>query len=287
MKESGVKTVLLSENELAYFYEHLGDNSKFQCKVNQYLIPTIEKFVGNKAETEIEQLAPYYWNGEQFIEVPYITLDSHQFGRIKPRDSYQKCYFDSLTRNQLTFCTGGAGSGKSLAALGYLFQELQKGRIDRIIVFCNPEPAHSAAKLGFYPGTREEKLLDTSIGSILTSKLGSRYGVMQLLEKEQLIMLPMVDARGYEVPPKSGVYFTEAQNLTRYLMQLFLQRCAEDSKVIVEGDFKQADSFVGEADSGLLEAIRVFLGEDYAAHTPLKAVYRSRIANKAEEMNTK
>lgn len=79
---------------------------------------------------------------------------------------------DSFFNNEITMVCGKPGSGKSLLALGYLFSELERGDIDRIIVFCNPVVAKNAAKLGFYPGTVEEKLLSSSVGSILSSKLG-------------------------------------------------------------------------------------------------------------------
>ena len=35
----------------------------------------------------------------------------------------------------------------------------------------------NSAKLGFYPGTRDEKLLDSQIGNLLSSKLGGRIAV--------------------------------------------------------------------------------------------------------------
>lgn len=80
---------------------------------------------------------------------------------------------DSFYNNEITMVCGKPGSGKSLLALGFLFSQLEHGEIDRIIVFCNPVVAKNAAKLGFYPGTVEEKLLSSQVGGILSSKLGS------------------------------------------------------------------------------------------------------------------
>ena len=117
---------------------------------------------------------------------------------------------------------GRPGSGKSLLALSFLFYLLDKGEIDRIIVFCNPVVAKNAAKLGFYPGTVNEKLLSSSVGNILSSKLGSFIIVEKLLREEQLILIPAGDARGYEVPANSGVYIMESQNLTKDLMRMLL-----------------------------------------------------------------
>jgi predicted ribonuclease YlaK len=56
---------------------------------------------------------------------------------------------------------GPAGSGKTFLSLSYLLSQLDKGRIDKIIVFCNTVATKNSAKLGYYPGTRDEKLLDS------------------------------------------------------------------------------------------------------------------------------
>lgn len=39
--------------------------------------------------------------------------------------------------------------------------KLDKGDLDRIIVFCNTVATANSAKLGYLPGTRDEKLLDS------------------------------------------------------------------------------------------------------------------------------
>jgi phosphate starvation-inducible protein PhoH len=59
------------------------------------------------------------------------------FGKIKAKDVYQKIAMDSMLHNTLTVVRGPAGTGKSLLSLGYLFDRLEKGKIDRIIIFCN------------------------------------------------------------------------------------------------------------------------------------------------------
>lgn len=272
---SGIRTVEMNDSQLADFMQH----KQLFCQVpfvfNEYLVI---KFNG-------ELIGPYYWNGNAFVEVPYQKFSSQHFGDIKPKnkDPYQMAYMDSLDRNQLTFCTGPAGSGKTQLALGYAFQQIEKGKLDRIIIFCNPMIANQAVRLGFLPGTRDEKLLESSIGSILLSKLGGRTEVERLIQNEELMLMPMGDCRGYEPPDNSFVYFTEAQNTSRYLMQLFLQRQNDNSKICIEGDTKQVDSSSFENGlNGLTRAIEVFHGEDYAGHVRLENIYRGRIAKRAE-----
>jgi len=77
---------------------------------------------------------------------------------------------------------GPAGSGKTMISLAYLMSELEKGNLDKIIVFCNTIATANSAKLGFYPGTRDEKLLDSQIGNLLASKFGGKDGVETLMD---------------------------------------------------------------------------------------------------------
>lgn len=106
---------------------------------------------------------------------------------------------------------GPAGSGKSYIALGYLIQQLETHKIDKIIIFCNTIATKNSARLGFYPGTRDEKLLDSQIGNFLSSKLGDKSIIEKLIAENKLILLPFSDIRGYDTTGmNAGVYISEA-----------------------------------------------------------------------------
>jgi predicted ribonuclease YlaK len=77
---------------------------------------------------------------------------------------------------------GPAGSGKTLLSLSFLLHKLEKGRIDKIIIFCNTVATKNSAKLGYYPGSRDEKLLDSQIGNLLSSKFGGKIEVERMIE---------------------------------------------------------------------------------------------------------
>lgn len=118
---------------------------------------------------------------------------------------------------------GPAGSGKTLLSLGYLFSQLEKGKIDKIIVFCNTVATKDSAKLGYLPGDRNDKLLDSQIGNLLSSKLGGRIEVERLIQEELLLLLPLSDVRGFDTSGmRAGIYISEAQNMTIALMKLAL-----------------------------------------------------------------
>lgn len=86
-------------------------------------------------------------------------------------------FADSLINNKITLVKGKAGSGKTFLSLAYLLCLLEKNKIDKIIIFCNTIATKGSAKLGFYPGSRNEKLLDSQIGNLLASKFGDRMVV--------------------------------------------------------------------------------------------------------------
>ena len=201
----------------------------------------------------------------------------------------RKCepYLNSFVNNQITMVKGPAGSGKTYLALGYLMSLLDRGKIDKIIIFCNTVATKNSAKLGYLPGTRDEKLLDSQIGNVLISKIGGKVEVERLIDEEKLLLLPFSDIRGFDTSGmNAGIYISEAQNLDIELMKLALQRIGEDSIAIIDGDDKtQVDdiNFAG-ANNGMRRASKVFRGEDLYGEVELKTIHRSKIAEIAERM---
>ena len=194
---------------------------------------------------------------------------------------------DSFNSNQITMVKGPAGSGKTYLSLGFLMHLLEKGKIDKIIVFCNTVATKNSARLGYYPGTKDEKLLDSQIGNLLISKLGDRFAVEDMIAKGTLILLPLSDIRGYDTTGmRAGIYVSEAQNLDINLMKLTLQRIGNDSICIIDGDFTtQVDdiSYAG-MNNGMRRASEVFRGSSIYGEITLKNIYRSKIAEIANKM---
>lgn len=217
----------------------------------------------------------------------YLSLDTRMFGLIEPKDYYQLAALDSLKRNKLTVLRGPAGTGKSLLALGYLFYLKEHHKIDKIIIFCNTVATAGAAKLGYYPGSKDDKLLDSQIGNFLISKIGDRTMVEEFVERGEIVLMPMSDVRGFDTSDMhAGIYITEAQNMDIELMRLALQRIGEDSVCILDGDDDaQVDlgMYAGAA-NGLRRVSEVFRGEDIYGEIQLQKIYRSRIAEIAQKM---
>lgn len=276
---SGYIDKILSEEEMAYFYEHLQDNI-FELLDNQYII--IRNSDGNIVDTMV-------WRDEMYQNVKFPSIKSNYFGTVKPLngDIYQQMVLNSLTYNQVTMIKGSAGTGKSYLAIGYLMWLLEKRKIDKIVVFCNTVATANSAKLGFYPGTKDEKLIDSSIGNMLSAKLGDAFGLEEMIAKGKIQLLPMSDIRGFDTNGmNAGVYITESQNMDISLMKLALQRIGEDSICIIDGDYNaQVDlSQYAGANNGMRRMSEVFRGQDFYGEVELKNIYRSKIAQIAENM---
>lgn len=267
-----------NDEQLAKLYEKLWSSDDWDILNNQYLI------IKDSNDNIVDK---YKYTNEGFVKVPFITCKSKMFGEIKPKDEYQQFVMDSLKNNKITMIRGCAGTGKSYLALGFLFSQLEKGNIDKIIIFCNTVATSGSAKLGYYPGSRIEKLLDSQIGNFLSSKLGDRVEVERLTAEGKIELLPMSDIRGYDTTGlKAGVYITEAQNLDIELMKLALQRIGEDSICILDGDSDtQVDlSIYAGNNNGMRRVSEVFRGDDIYGEVTLKNIYRSRIGQLAQLM---
>lgn len=277
LEYTGFLELIPTETELADLYSNL-DNNIFNLIPNQYLI------IRDETGKVLDKLR---WNGQTHKALKYGNFDSCQLGKIKPfkDDPYQAIAFDSLLNNPITLIGGPAGSGKTFLALAFLFHKLELGDIDRIVVFCNPVVAKDAAKLGFYPGTQEEKLLSSQVGNILSSKLGGTEELERLINNEKIVLIPVGDARGYEVPQHSGVYIMEAQNLNINLMKLILQRIGEDCICIIDGDrFAQTDMLSYEIENGMKRVSDVFKGRAIYGQVDLQQIHRSKIAQIADKL---
>jgi predicted ribonuclease YlaK len=276
---TGYLDMRLNDDQMNDLYSNPNKNI-FNLKINQY-------FIVRDMEGEI--VDRLVWTGETYRNLQFNNFNSKWFGEVKPLhgDVYQQLVFDSLSNNTITMIKGPAGTGKTYIALSYLIHKLEKGKIDKIIIFCNTVATKNSAKLGFYPGTRDEKLLDSQIGNLLSSKLGGRVEVERMIYEEKIILLPLSDIRGYDTSGmRAGIYISEAQNLDISLMKLALQRIGEDSICIIDGDCKtQVDdiNFAG-SNNGMRRASKIFRGTDVYGEVELKNIHRSKIARIAENM---
>lgn len=271
---TGFKEIKMSEEEMAYFYEHMVDNI-YDLMYNEYLI--VKDSDGNVVDKR-------KWNGETHKEVFNKTIKSVYFDNLKPKDEYQSFVIDSIMSNPITAISGKAGSGKSLISLMAAMNLIESGEYDRIVILFNPVKARGASDLGFYSGEFLDKAMLNSIGNILTTKFGDRYAVDYLIQQNKLKLVSMADCRGMEISDNEILWITEASNTSVDLMKLCLSRVSSGAKVIIEGDYEaQVDSreFAG-GNNGLKRVIEVFKDHKEFGYVQLQNVWRSKIAELCE-----
>lgn len=169
---------------------------------------------------------------------------------IKPKTDGQTKYLEAIKKNDLVFCIGPAGTGKTYLAVAMALSYLKSGRIRRIVL---ARPAVEAGeKLGYLPGDIKAKVnpylrpLYDAIADMMDVAHVKKY-----LESDLIEILPLAYMRGRTLND-AFIILDEAQNCTVKQMKTFLTRLGMKSKVVVTGDITQVDLSAGET-SGLID----------------------------------
>ncbi len=176
---------------------------------------------------------------------------------IKPRTPNQLKIVEAVSKNDMVFITGPAGTGKTYTSVALAVQALKNKEVRRIIL---TRPAVEAGEnLGFLPGDMKEKLdpymqplYDALYDMIPASKL------QDYLEKNVIQIAPLAFMRGRTLD-NAFVILDEAQNMTHNQMKMFLTRMGINAKFIITGDPSQVD-LIKKKKSGLAEAISLLKG---------------------------
>lgn len=179
------------------------------------------------------------------------AIDVFQRGLfIKPKTDGQTKYLEAMKKNDLVFCIGPAGTGKTYLAVAMALSFLKSGRIRRIVL---ARPAVEAGeKLGFLPGDIKAKVnpylrpLYDAIADMMDVGHVKKY-----LESDLIEILPLAYMRGRTLND-AFIILDEAQNCTVKQMKTFLTRLGVKSRVVVTGDITQVDLSAGEL-SGLID----------------------------------
>jgi phosphate starvation-inducible PhoH-like protein len=170
----------------------------------------------------------------------------------------QEEYYDKLTENQITICSGPAGVGKSYIAMKCAVDLLQDSRTpyEKIIIV---RPAVEAEeKLGSLPGNLEEKLDPYIFPSYyLLNKIIGKETREKLKSIEVIEVFALAYMRGMNID-NSILIFEEAQNSSPGQMKLLLTRIGFNSKFFISGDIEQTDRYKNKEHSGLFDAIEKF-----------------------------
>ncbi len=171
---------------------------------------------------------------------------------VRPRTDGQARYLRALRDDELVFCIGPAGTGKTYLAVAAAVMALRRGIIKKIILV---RPAVEAGEhLGFLPGDLEAKinpylrpLLD-ALHDLMAYDQIRRYMGNDLIE-----IAPLAYMRGRTLND-AMIILDEGQNATVPQMKMFLTRMGRNSRIVVTGDTTQVDLPEGTV-SGLADAV--------------------------------
>ena len=170
----------------------------------------------------------------------------------------QKNYYDILSSNQITICSGPAGVGKSYIAMKCAVDLLVDPTtpFEKIIIV---RPAVEAEeKLGSLPGGVEEKLDPYIFPSYyLLNKIVGKDIKEKMKEIEVIEVFALAYMRGMNID-NSILIFEEAQNATPNQMKLLLTRIGFNSKFFISGDLEQFDRHKDKTQTGLWDALKKF-----------------------------
>jgi phosphate starvation-inducible protein PhoH and related proteins len=176
---------------------------------------------------------------------------------VKGQEEYVRC----MRENDITICTGIAGTGKTFLAIAEGVEMMERspkrGGIKRIVVIRPYIQSNTGEKIGSLPGSLEEKVLPyvESIKDNLRACFNNEQDIQQLIaQKFEFTVLSMCRGRSFN---NCFVIVEEAQNvpLDGGAMKMILTRIGKGTKMVIAGDLDQCD--IDPYNSALAEAINV------------------------------
>lgn len=223
----------------------------------------------------IQSLADYWSQGKAITGVDILTarhaIDTQRQGElqdlqkdvlartrqgeeIRAKTFRQRQYVQAVRTQDLTFCIGPAGTGKTFLAAVLGVQALLANQFERLIL---TRPAVEAGeRLGFLPGDLQQKvnpylrpLYDALFEFIDPEKIPN------LMERGVIEVAPIAYMRGRTLN-NAFIILDEAQNTTPAQMKMILTRLGFRSRMVVTGDLTQTDLPTNQA-SGLAVAEKI------------------------------
>jgi phosphate starvation-inducible PhoH-like protein len=193
--------------------------------------------------------------GKEAIATPPLSVYSGR--QVRAKTAGQARYMEAIRRNDLVFCTGPAGTGKTYLAVATAVSALKEERVRKLVLV---RPAVEAGEsLGYLPGDLQAKInpylrpLFDSLREMMDHEMIKRY-----TEEDRIEVIPLAYMRGRTLN-EAFMILDEAQNTTVAQMKMFLTRMGGGSKIVVSGDTTQVD-LPPHTRSGLLDGLNRLRG---------------------------
>lgn len=204
--------------------------------------------------------------------------------KLFPRTKNQKTFMNYILENDITFGMGSAGTGKTYVATVLACQALQQGLCDKIII-CRPIVEAAGEKLGFLPGTLEEKCdpyiqpMADVINEYFNPIMKTRCAFDALVTQKKLEVQALAFMRGRSYK-NAWILCDEAQNMNANMMKMLVTRFGENCKMVITGDPKQRDRHDANgfevAEDNLYDTDSIkfmqFTSEDVVRHQTVKNI---------------
>ncbi len=176
---------------------------------------------------------------------------------VRAKTFRQKQYVKALRSQDMVFCIGPAGTGKTFLATLVGIQALLNNEFERLIL---TRPAVEAGeRLGFLPGDLQQKV-NPYLRPLYDAlhELVDPEKIANLMERGIIEVAPLAYMRGRTLN-NAFVIMDEAQNTTPAQMKMVLTRLGFKSRMVVTGDVTQTD-LPADQTSGLAVAQQILKG---------------------------
>lgn len=194
-------------------------------------------------------------------KVGFAILKTAEGKKIYAKTENQFKLAKTIENNQIIFCTGPAGTGKTFMSILMAVKMLQENKIEKIIVTRPMVPA--GENPGYLPGeisnkmdpylrpifdilemvhkkTKKREVISNQRNSKANPKSQPKVAETTVQWDNKVEMIPFAFLRGRTFN-NAFIICDEGQNTLPEQMRMILTRIGENSKMVINGDLKQTD----------------------------------------------
>lgn len=174
----------------------------------------------------------------------------HERIKFEPKNKTQALYISTIENNDITICTGVAGTGNGACAVATALRLFFSSdvKINKVVI---TRPTIGQGKsIGFLPGDISEKMdpyltpiYDEIKKHLSPQEISNMVGICSYNSNPQIEIAPLYYMRGRTFI-NSVVICDECQNSTYEEIEMLLTRIGLGSKLILMGDVSQRDIHV-------------------------------------------